>query len=274
MSDAVVNGCRLWYDVKGKEDGAYLLQIGGAGFAHENFSAITELMARRFRVIEFDLRGYGLSDRPVQKYSMDVWADDVAGLLKDAGITRTHVYGTSMGGMVAVRFAATYPELVDRLIVDCAVVKPDFTMRAHFEVWKQLAQAYGMGSEPLALMVATHCLSRRMLDANGAEVVGNIRAILGRNCSVEVFCEACTAMQEMDLREDISRITAPTLVMDGSEDILTPLDLGPDGLGGRAILEGVPCAELHVLEGAAHTSLMEKPEEAAEVATAFLEDAR
>lgn len=270
MSDAVVNGCRLWYEVRGKVDGEHLVQIGGAGFAHENFSTITDTMARRFRVIEFDLRGYGLSDRPVQKYSMDVWADDLAALLKEAGIARTHVYGTSMGGMVAVRFAAKYPELVDRLIVDCAAVKPDFTMRAQFEVWKRLAQAYGMGSEELALMVATHCVGRTLLDTNGRDVVDNIRSILGRNCSVEVFSEACTAMQEMDLQGDLPKIVAPTLVTDGSDDVLTPLDLGPEGLGGRAIVEGVAGAELHVIEGAGHTSLMEKPQEAAEVATAFL----
>lgn len=270
MADATVNGCRLWYEIKGRADSPYLLQIGGAGFAHENFSNITGTMAQRFRVIEFDLRGYGLSDRPVQKYTMDVWADDVAGLLAEAGVGRTHVYGTSMGGMIALRFAAAYPHLVDRLIVDCAAVKPDFTMRAHFEVWKQLARAHGMSGEPLALMIATHCVSRRLLDASGRDVVGNISAILGRNCSVEVFSEACSAIQEMDLESDLARITAPTLVMDGSEDVLTPLDLGPEGLGGRVIVDRVAGARLHVLEGAAHTSLMEKPEEAAAVATAFL----
>src|SRR4051794_34342601 len=84
MPDVTVNGCRIWYELKGSGD--YLLQIGGAGFAHENFGFVTEDMARHFQVIEFDLRGYGLSERPEQAYSMDVWADDIAGLLDAIGV--------------------------------------------------------------------------------------------------------------------------------------------------------------------------------------------
>src|SRR5215471_9388448 len=105
MPDALVNGCRLWYELKGSGD--HLIQIGGAGFAHENFGFVTDTMARHFTVIEFDLRGYGLSDRPEppeQEYSMEIWADDMAGLLETIGVERTHVFGTSMGAMVAIKF--------------------------------------------------------------------------------------------------------------------------------------------------------------------------
>ncbi len=74
MAHCTVRGCQLWYQITGEGD--YLLQIGGAGFAHENFGLVTESMTEHFSVIEFDLRGYGLSERPVQPYSMEVWADD------------------------------------------------------------------------------------------------------------------------------------------------------------------------------------------------------
>src|SRR3954471_8473819 len=109
MADAHVNGARIWYEVRGDGED-YLLQIGGAGFAHENFGFVTDEMVKHFQVIEFDLRGYGLSERPEQAYSMDVWADDIAGLLDAIGVERTHVHGTSMGGTIALRFAAKYPE--------------------------------------------------------------------------------------------------------------------------------------------------------------------
>ena len=76
MAHCTVRGCQLWYQISGGGD--YLLQIGGAGFAHENFALVTDSMTEHFSVIEFDLRGYGLSERPVQAYSMEVWADDIA----------------------------------------------------------------------------------------------------------------------------------------------------------------------------------------------------
>ncbi|MGI9657430.1 MAG: alpha/beta fold hydrolase, partial [Gaiellaceae bacterium] len=227
--------------------------------------------ARHFTLIDFDLRGYGLSDRPSQKYSMDVWADDVNGLLDHIGVERTHIHGTSMGGMVAIRFAAKYPERVAALVLDCTCAKCDFMARARFEIWKALAQSYGMGSRELALELATQALSRRFLDSpDGPAVVNTIQEVLERNCSVDVFAGACDAMIEMDLTADLEMITAPTLVMDGDEDILTPLDQGPSGVGNRAIAESIAGAELYVIEGCAHTNLMEEPKLSTDVVVDFL----
>jgi pimeloyl-ACP methyl ester carboxylesterase len=223
-------------------------------------------------VIDFDLRGYGLSERPVQRYSMDVWADDVAGLLDAIGVARTHVHGTSMGGMVAIRLAAKYPEKIDGLVIDCAAAKCDRMTRYRLEVWKALAQAYGMGSRELAVEIAAQALSRTFLDSpRGPETVEVIQGVLERNCSVEVFCAACDAMIEMDLTDDCRTIRAPTLVMDGDQDILTPLDQGPDGVGNRLIAELIPGAELYVIEGSGHTNLMEAPELSTSVVVGFLE---
>lgn len=258
MAKVTVNGCGIWYEVQGSGD--YLLQIGGAGFAHENFLAVAEEMRKHFTVIDFDLRGYGLSDRPEQRYSMDTWADDAAGLLDGIGVDRAHVHGTSMGGMVALRMAAKYPEKVDGLVVSCTAAKSDFLARARWRIWKDMARAFGMGSETLALEIATQALSRHFLDTpRGPETVKIIQGILERNCSVEIFCGACDAMIEMDLTADLESIQAPTLVMSGDEDILTPLTQGPDGVGNGLIADSIPRGELALMRGIAHTNLMEAP---------------
>jgi len=268
MPDVHVNGCRIWYEVKGSGD--YVLQIGGAGFAHENFGMVTEAFQRQFTVIDFDLRGYGLSDRPEQRYTMEVWADDIAAMLDAIGVAKTHVHGTSMGGMVALKLAAKYPEKVDGLVVGCSSAKSDWMSRARWEVWKGLAKAYGMGSEVLAMEIASQALSRRFLDSErGPEVAKVIQGVLERNCSVEVFCAACDAMTEMDLTSDLPLIAAPTLVMDGNEDILTPITQGPQGAGSDVIANLIPNAELYVFDGVAHTNLMEVPELSVEVVSDF-----
>ena len=87
MAEVDIDGVKIWYDVHG-EGTEHLLQIGGAGFAHENFGFVTHLMTPHFKVIETDLRGYGNSERPEQKYSMDLWADDLKAVLDAAGISK------------------------------------------------------------------------------------------------------------------------------------------------------------------------------------------
>ena len=79
-----VNGVELWYAITG--DGEPVVQIHGAGFGHFNFAPSTPELAKRFRVVDYDMRGYGQSERPVQDYDMEVWADDLAGLQDALGI--------------------------------------------------------------------------------------------------------------------------------------------------------------------------------------------
>src|SRR5690242_21520236 len=110
MPTTEINGCRIWYELKGSGD--YLIQIGGAVSGHEGYAAVTEAMARHFTVIDYDHRGYGFSDRPRRRYSMDVWTDDMVSLLDTLGVERTHVHGGSMGGFIAVYFAVKYPARV------------------------------------------------------------------------------------------------------------------------------------------------------------------
>jgi pimeloyl-ACP methyl ester carboxylesterase len=223
-------------------------------------------MARHFTVIDYDHRGYGLSDRPVQRYTMDIWADDLVGLLDAIGVERTHVHGGSMGGFVAIRFASRYPERVDRLVISGALARSDAMARTHFELWKRVARAYGTDSDELALELSTKAYSREWLDRNfGAEDLLETRRVVARNVEVPVFCDACDAMIEMDVADALPLVTAPTLVLCGSEDVLTPLDCGPTGVGMREIAARIPDARLHVFDGCGHANLIERTDESVRV---------
>jgi pimeloyl-ACP methyl ester carboxylesterase len=258
MSEVMVDGCKIWYDVAG--EGETMLHIGGAGFGHENFNSVREEMRKHFNVVEFDLRGYGLSDRPEQHYDFDVWADDIAALLADAGIESTHVHGSSMGGMVAMKFAAKYPQLVNRLVLSCTSAKSDAMAKARWRVWRELGKAYGTDSLVLAEEICTQALTRKFLDERGDDVVANIQGVLTRNAPVFTFGAASDAMIEMDLREDAANIKSPTLVVGGDEDILTPLEAGPEGMGAVKIAQTIENSELEVMRGIAHTNMLEAPE--------------
>jgi 3-oxoadipate enol-lactonase len=270
MPKAHVNGADLWYELVGT--GPYLVQIGGAVSAHEGYASVTPAMAEHFTVLDYDHRGYGQSDRPQgQSYDLDVWVDDLAGLLDHLEIPRLHVHGGSMGGFVATRFATKYPERVERLVIGGAVARCDRMSRTQFRIWKALASAYGVDSEELALHLTTHAFSRAYLDGLGDTAVTEMREVTARNVTTDVFSAACDFMIRADTRDDLGRITAPTLIMVGDEDVITPLHAGPDGAGAAFMADRIPRAELYVLEGCGHGNLVERADDSIRSIIAFLQ---
>jgi pimeloyl-ACP methyl ester carboxylesterase len=269
MPDARVNGVRIWYKETG--DGEPVIQIHGSGFGHFNFAPATPILSRDFRCIDFDMRGYGQSERPYQNYDMEVWADDVAGLMDYLGLPTAHIHGTSMGGMVAQQFAAKYPERTLRLIINCSAAKLDYTGILTFRGWIDIAEREGVGSRTLAELIATQALSRRYLDGpNGAQSVDTIQDILGKSNRVDIFKRACQAMIGMDLRPLLPKITAPTLVIGGDEDVMTPWRQADSGAGQEYIAQHIKGAKKYVIKGSGHSTLFDGTEENCRIVAAFL----
>lgn len=270
MSYVTVNGAKLWYKTTGS--GPPVLQLHGSGFGHKNFAQGTPKLAKHFTVIDFDMRGYGASDRPNQNYDMKVWADDAAGLLDTLEIDKAHIHGTSMGGAVAMQFAATYPEKTDRLVLNCATAKQDVAARAATRTWIDIAETFGMGSSQLADAIAFQCVTRAFLssDAGGQRFLDGMATMLGAANDTEVFVAACKAISAMDLRPLLPKIAAPTLVIGGDQDIRTPWVAGADGAGQDYIARHIEGAQRYVIEGAGHSTLLEAPEENCRTVIAFL----
>lgn len=263
MPKVAVNGIQMYYEIAGSGD--HVLQVPGAVNGHEGYAAVTPGMAKHFTVIDYDPRGYGLSDRPKQKYTFEVWARDMAGLLDALGVDRTAVHGGSMGSSLAVHYAVHFPERVNALVLSGCSAKSDFMAKYQYEVWKALARAYGTGSRELAYDQCNKAVSRAYLDGpNGGEpLVKAVMETTKRNVDTDVFCDACDALIEMDMTGALQKVTAPTLVMVGDEDVLTPADQGPTGAGGRYIYEHLTNARLReyvVIPQAGHANLMDNPE--------------
>ena len=269
MPEASINGVRIWYKETGEGDP--IVQIHGAGFGHFNFATATPILSRTFRCIDFDMRGYGQSERPFQHYDMEVWADDVAGLMDHLGVRTAHIHGTSMGGMVAQQFAAKYPERTHRLVINCSAAKLDYAGVLTFRGWIDIAERYGVGSRTLAELIAMQALSRRYLDSDeGRQAVDMIQEILQKSNRVDVFKLACQAMIDMDLRPILPKITAPTLVIGGDEDFMTPWQQAGSGAGQGYIAAHIAGAKKYVIKGSSHSTLYDGTEENCRVVGAFL----
>ena len=236
-----VNDVNLWHRVTG--EGEPVLQIHGGGFGHYNFDPVTPKIAEAgFQVIDFDMRGYGASDRPIQSYHMEVWADDMAALLDALKIQMAHIHGTSMGGMVAIAFAGKYPDRTRSVVINCAAAKLGAIGRMIFKNSIDIAQSDpdGPGSRLLAELITWQALSVGFLEREGADELANqIQTILADSNTLEVFTAACQAIRDMDLRPWLAKISSPALVLGGDEDIMTPWSQGPEGVGQEGIFSAI-----------------------------------
>lgn len=272
MPSANVNGANIWFEETGV--GPPLVQIHGGGFSHLNFEQATPLLAPHFRVIDFDLRGYGQSDRPKQRYDFDIWAEDIAALMDRLELAKAHVHGTSLGGTLAIYFAANYADRVDKLVLNACTARLDRSGQIHYSNAIDIVESCGVDSLTLASYLARQALSREFLDnENGPAAIERVRQILSKNVSKDIYQQAYRAIISADFRPLLGRITAPTLVIGGGQDAMTPWD-APNGAGMGHLVAAISNARKHVIRGCNHTTLFENPEEHCRVMIAFLEEGR
>ena len=176
-----------------------------------------------------------------------------------------------MGGMVAQQFAAKYPERTQRLVINCSAAKLDCAGILTFRGWIDIAERFGMGSRTLAELIALQALSRRFLETSeGRRSVDMIQNILQDSNRVDIFKLACQAMIDMDLRPLLPKITAPTLIIGGDEDMMTPWEQAASGAGQDYLVQHISGAKKHVIKGSSHSTLFDGTDENCRVVMAFL----
>src|SRR3970040_1541990 len=156
-------GIKLYYELTGPKDGPVVLQFGGGVFGRGNFGFVNDgFREAGFRLLSFDARGYGASDHPREQYTIEMWANDGAKLLDAVGLERVLVHGTSMGGMIAIGFAALHGDRVIGTCADVAFAKPDVYRRTLFRVWRRMAES--MPWDDFSDHVTTQAVGARVLE--------------------------------------------------------------------------------------------------------------
>src|SRR5579863_8911669 len=115
MPTVSVNGLRMYYELAG--EGPPLVLISGLGLDVSECGQLIDALAGGYRVLAFDNRGAGQTDKPDEPYTVSQMADDTAGLMRALGIERAHVVGMSLGGRIALELALEHPEVVRSLIL-------------------------------------------------------------------------------------------------------------------------------------------------------------
>jgi 3-oxoadipate enol-lactonase len=253
----------LDYELRGQ--GPPLLMINGFRRSRVVWlEPLLQALERDFQLILFDNRGTGHSDKPTGGYSMEAFADDCAGLLQALRIPRAHVFGTSMGGMIAQRFATRHPQRVHGLALGCThagkgSVPPEKRIGQLLRLIPNDtldARAVAQRQEEAYVVDAFRAANRPLLDQLFEVVNANptpLHAVKGHLAAIDAF----------DGWGDVGSIRAPTLVISGAEDRLIPVE------NSRRIAARIPGAQLNLLPACAHFFWVEKPHETAQALLAF-----
>jgi 3-oxoadipate enol-lactonase len=245
----VADGTRIHYEVTGRPGATPILMIQGLGASKNAWNLQRIAMATRFRSISLDNRGAGRSDKPTQPFTLEQMADDAIAVLDAAGVETAHVVGASMGGVISQIIAVKYPHRVRSLTLVCTACRNHPWRQELLQSWAQTAEEKGMievGKEAAQWVMSPRSF-RRLVPA--FTWMGPLAALRRRHSFVSQI-QAILDTRE-DLVDELSSITAPTMVIVGNQDILTPRG------DSEEIAERIPNAELVVISGAAHGLMME-----------------
>jgi 3-oxoadipate enol-lactonase len=250
---------RIYWEEQGQ--GEPVLLIMGLGYTAHMWHRTQPQLAEHFRTIAFDNRGVGRSDAPAGPYAIAILASDAAKVLDAADVESAHVFGISMGGMIAQEFAFEYPTRVRSLIVGCTAAGGPTAVRSEPEAAQMLKARAQMTPDQAAEAALPFIYDVGTPRERIEEDLAVRRPWLPRPESYLAQLQGILAW------EGYSRLPAigvPTLVIHGENDRLVPAG------NGRLIADRIPGAKLVLIPHASHIFLTDQPQIAQEAILNFL----
>jgi 3-oxoadipate enol-lactonase len=239
--------------------GAPLLLIQGLGYGRWSWEPVVPGLAERYRVLWFDNRGIGDSDKPEGPYSAALMAGDALQVLDEAGVERAHVLGASLGGMIAQEVAARAAERVDKLVLCCTTPGGAETVPMPGVTVRLFAEAPALAPEAALRRFVVNALGADPPDELVEELYGRRVANPPDPAGWQAQAAAGLGFQGVD-----GTIEAPTLLLTGTDDnVVDPRNA--DVLAAR--LRG---SRVERFEGAGHLFFWEQPDAFVRIVTEFL----
>jgi 3-oxoadipate enol-lactonase len=251
-------GAKIYWDEQGS--GEPLLLIMGLSYPSYMWHRSRPMLAKHFRTIALDNRGVGQSDAPPGVYSIALMASDAAAVLDAAGVESAHVFGASMGGMIAQEFALQYPNRVRSLVLGCTAAGGPCAVQAEPEALQAILRrdvTPEEAKEAIIPFIYDPATPRDRIDEDMAirmkwyptaqGYMGQLQGIFG-----------------WEAYSRIAQITAPTLVIHGETDRLVP------AANARLIADKIPGAKLVLIPHASHIFETDQPAAAHHATLEFL----
>lgn len=261
MGQIVVNGINLYYEVEGK--GTPLVLVSGYTTDNSTWFSTKDLLKEHFQLFMLDNRGAGRSDAPNSPYTVETMAEDVRAFIEALKIKKPHLCGHSMGGSIAQTVAYKYPQLIHKLILSNSLIK---LREASAFALKYFLKMLEKGIPPLTVfegsmpwLFSNNFFKHQEQISEILKLFANYpypQSLIGQKRQLE-------ALLQFNSENWYQKITSPTLVIEGGEDILCPED-------SKKLAKGIHGAERIHFPNQAHLPQIEIPLEFAKAILSFL----
>ena len=272
---AEVNDIKICYEIHG--EGFPVFLIHGYGSVKENWMSQVPALSKKFMVITPDNRGAGQSDRPNIPYTMDMYVEDIKGLMEHLNIQKAHMIGWSLGGMIVENFIIKYPEKVEKLVLINTF--PGFPNEQGLIMYKK-SQIEGLKAaqeDPLKAFFDgaigfTRKFRKMMMEDpkkkfHGLFSVEDLINMQQRKPSTPQDIEnAANAIAHHEVTEQLTNIKNETLLIASDKDRIAPV------VSMEKINEKIPNSILKIIKDGGHDSPHEKSPEVNQIIIEFLEN--
>jgi 3-oxoadipate enol-lactonase len=247
-------------------EGPAVLLVAGQGMTMDGWWATIPVLASSFRVIAFDNRDTGHSSRTRWPYSVAQMAQDAVAVLDDAGEQRVHVYGISLGSLVAQEMGLRHRDRVRALVLGASSAGGLAAYRPSPSSFSQtfLVRAGSMGPEEVEWAAVPYTYAERTRRLHPERIVANIAHRVSSLPEPLTYLHQATAVATHDAYERLNRIVAPTLVVHGEQDVFVP------PANALVLAERIPGAQLQLWPDAGHVYTIDEPRADQEIARFLL----
>ncbi len=259
MTFAVIDNVTIHYDLIGGAEKPTLVFLNSLGSDFRIWHKVSPAFQENYQILHYDKRGHGLSDVPPAPYSIQDHSNDLKGLLDYLKLTNVILIGVSVGGQIALEFAASYPEQVSSLVLSDTGMKLGTAEFWNDRIDNVSREGLEFFAEPILARWFTPSISKNDL--------AGYKNMLVRT-PLAGYAGTCAAIRDADLRDLAKTVQTPALVMTGAQDQSTPPELG------QALAAALPNASFELIEGAGHFPCIEQPQQTIKHMKAFLKGIR
>ncbi|HEY3131993.1 MAG TPA: alpha/beta hydrolase [Acidobacteriota bacterium] len=249
---STINGTPLFYEVSGNPAALPVVFIHGFPFSCEMWSGQVAAVQDQYCALTYDVRGHGQSNVGDGQYTIELFVDDLIALIDYLKMESAVLVGLSMGGYIALRALERNPERV-RAAVLCDSRSEADSNEAKLKRAAGIASVKKHGAAAFADQFVKGVFAARTFE-HKPELVDRIRRVIAGMSPLAIAGTLLALAARTDTTESLPRIKAPTMILVGEQDAITPFDAA------RAMHQKIPNSELHVIPRAAHMSNLENPE--------------
>lgn len=247
-----VNEIELYYEVYG--EGEPIIFSHGWMDDCSVWKSQIEFFAKRYKVIVYDHRGHGKSDKPEKDYSIQTLSNDLFALIQKLNFEKITIIGLSMGGMTAMVFALDHPDKVSKLVLVGTTAKMSFSMRVQIWIMMHIFpyKSFARGAIDTKYYEPSEQVIKEAMD----------RAL--RTPKYAAYGCYLEFTKNYDIRDRVSKIKVPTLIIVGDKDNITPVDMS------QYLNREIEGSKLQIMPNSKHMPMIDKVKELNEITDKFI----